>query len=161
MGNAHGHSLVNVSASRQTLTSVCFQSISLILFTNAHIDIYIIRHGSSTVDGRCALHLWLHSRRYVHPSPTPLRRTRTHTFLPFFLSPVIANNPCPVKVSMRIVEQDKIKLIDGLKSWNASVKSRDALSSSSGSSDDDPDPDSSEEDWWTFDRPISYVLYVP
>jgi sphingosine kinase len=84
-------------------------------------------------------------------------------FILGYVRGVLSNKACPVKVSMKVIEQDKMKLVEGIRAANtSSLSSKPAISLPNSSPYADTnagtsDSTNSEEGWWTFDRPISYI----
>ncbi|KDQ12244.1 hypothetical protein BOTBODRAFT_134730 [Botryobasidium botryosum FD-172 SS1] len=95
-------------------------------------------------------------------------------FVVGFIRSAIANKPCPVKVSMRIVASDKKQMVADMKALRKAPPTWTSVPSSRPLSDNDPDtrfppeprstafpPDRfdehDEEDWWTFDKSLCCV----
>lgn len=71
---------------------------------------------------------------------------------------VIARKSCPIELSMKVVEQDKSRMMDVLHARRAGESSSPSSVPSLHSADKKPDsPSSSHEEWTRFKRPILWM----
>ncbi|KAG1831704.1 ATP-NAD kinase-like domain-containing protein [Suillus variegatus] len=79
-------------------------------------------------------------------------------FIIGYIRAIIARKSCPIELSMKVVEQDKSRMMDVLHARRAGESSSPSSVPSLHSADKKPDsPSSSHEEWTRFKRPILWM----